>query len=239
MSGRGLEAELPRFANADRTRIFTNAWTWAEGAEPVDDATGQIDAVSVDQVAEMAGPGMSFATSLAKLRPTKVIGLIPCAKGGSSILQWKRNTSRESLYGSMIARAKAAQAQGVLKGLVWYQGEAESAGADTAAAQNWRQSFLTLAQDVCDDLKAPDLKFVVTELAPNPKPEAYLNWAMIQQQQRSLSGARNGNVACVSAADLAGKPKDPIHLDTASAVILGQRYAAAMDKLLSNIPAGS
>jgi hypothetical protein len=75
-----------------------------------------------------------------------------------------------------------------------------------------------------------DLKFIVTELGPNPG--GFDNWSTVQAQQQSLDGARSGNVACVSAADLTGKPGDEIHIDTASQIILGQRYAAAMNGLL-------
>ncbi|MBD1847881.1 hypothetical protein H6F89_31785 [Cyanobacteria bacterium FACHB-63] len=50
----------------------------------MDDLTNQVDKVSEDKDAGF-GPSVSFATALLEQRRNMVIGLIPCAKGGSSI----------------------------------------------------------------------------------------------------------------------------------------------------------
>ena len=231
-SCRGLMSELPSsFPYANRTKLFTNAWTWADGYEPMDDETGQIDAVSIDTQIDKASFGMSFSSTLASLRSPNTIGLVPCAKGSTGLIaDWQRNLSRSTLYGSMIARLKAARAFGTVKGLIWYQGEHEANSERTALANSDAADFLDWMQDVCDDMDDQDLKFIVTELGPNPG--GFDNWSTVQAQQQSLDGARSGNVACVSAADLTGKPGDEIHIDTASLITLGQRYAAAMNGLL-------
>jgi hypothetical protein len=232
MSGRGLQSELPpAFAYGNRVKLFTNAWTWADGYEPTDDETGQIDTVSIDTQTNKASSGMSFGSTLAGLRVPNTIGIVPCAKGATGLIaDWQRNLSRSTLYGSMVARLKAARAFGAVKGIVWYQGEHEANSERTDLANSYAADWLAWAQDVCDDMDDQDLKFIVTELGPNPG--GFDNWSTVQAQQRSLDGARGGNVACVSAADLTGKPGDEIHIDTASLIVLGQRYAAAMNGLL-------
>jgi len=231
MSGRGALVELPAFLNANRTRIFTNSWRWVTGYEPSDDPAGQLDQVSRDCAEDMASAAMSFADTMASLRVRSTIGLVPCAKGGSSISQWVKSASRDTLYGSMISRAKAASFYGEIKGLIWFQGEAEAMGGDRDIA-GWSASFLRFAKDVREDLSAPNLKFVVTELGPCPDETKYPLWRDMQSQQRSLDGKLSGAVSCVSAADLNGKLNDAIHLDTPSLVVLGQRYAYAIDNLV-------
>lgn len=234
-SGRGLQSQLPgSFPNANRAKIFTNAWTWADGAEPVDNHAGQVDTVSIDTQTDKASFGMAFASGLAGLRPSKVIGLIPCAKGSTGLIRdWQRDLSRSALYGSMIARAKAARAYGTVKGLIWYQGEHEANASRTTLANSYDADMLAWMQDVCDDLDDQDLKFIVTELGPNPDAGEFSNWATVQGKQQALDGARDGNVACISAADLTGKTGDEIHINTASLLTLGGRYATAMQALLT------
>lgn len=234
-SGRGLENELPSsFPYAKRTKIFTNAWTWADGYEPTDDESVQVDTVSIDNQANKASFGMAFASGLAAVRTNKIIGLIPCARGSSSLTEnWSRNLSRSTLYGSMIARAKAARAFGTVKGMLWYQGESDAHPGKQALAESYAADWLAWSQNVCDDLEDQDLKFIVTELGPSPGIETHPYWSTVQAQQQTLDGARDGNVSVVSAADLDGKEGDEVHLDTASLLTLGGRYATAMQALLT------
>lgn len=212
-----------------RIKNYTNAGAWADAVEAIDSPVGQIDAVSADSNAAM-GAGMAFADRLASLRPMRDIGLVPCARGSTSITQWTPSLSRSTLYGSMLARTLEAADAGVLKGLIWYQGEANSVSGQGAIASTWAARFLDIAEDFCTDLELPDLKIIVTELSPNAAGHPY--WETVQAQQRSLDGARNGNVACVSAADLSYQAATNVHLDAAGYVALGNRYADAMAAML-------
>ena len=86
MSGRGLLEELPtqRRTIDPAITVYGNDGAWRIASEPLDSATNQIDAVSADAAAGV-GPGLSFAKALRQRRPDRRIGLIPCAKGGTSI----------------------------------------------------------------------------------------------------------------------------------------------------------
>lgn len=226
MSGRGLLSEVPTFPNASRVKVFSNAWVWEAGAEPVDSATGQIDTVSAD-IAAAASPSMSFGSSLAGLRPNIEVGLVPCAKGGSSLNDWQPAVSRTTLYGSMIARAKAAAVQGTIRGLLWYQGEAEAANLSDAETVKSRTE--ALIANIRADLMIPDLLVIVTVLGPNPNRDDLPYWSTVQAQQEAISGS---GISVVSAADLTAKTGDEVHLTTGSLVTLGERYATAMHSLL-------
>lgn len=226
MSGRGLLSGVPSFPNAARIKLYANSGNWVGGYEPTDDPTGQIDAVSLD-ASPGCSPGMSFANSLATLRSGVEIGLVPCAKGGSSIAQWQRNLSRSTLYGSMLARAQEAAHQGTLSGLLFYQGEND---ADTIPhADGWPDSFNQMLSDLRSDLGLPNLPAIVTALGPDPGDPAFPYHVRLRNNQLAMTGA---NLAVVTAADLTGNVGDTIHLNTASQITLGQRYATAMNGLL-------
>ncbi|KAG5542079.1 hypothetical protein RHGRI_021809 [Rhododendron griersonianum] len=72
--------------------------TWVPAAEPIHkDIDGNVT-VGV-------GPGMSFANSiLANDSSLDVVGLVPCAVGGTKISQWARGTF---LYDQLVALARA------------------------------------------------------------------------------------------------------------------------------------
>ncbi|NJM97007.1 MAG: sialate O-acetylesterase [Phormidesmis sp. RL_2_1] len=82
---------------------FGNDYRWAVATEPVDSARNQIDRVSADPAAGF-GPALTFAKTLVAEDSNQLIGLIPCAKDGSSITDWQRSLSSQSLYGSCLKR---------------------------------------------------------------------------------------------------------------------------------------
>jgi hypothetical protein len=227
MSGRGLLSEAPLFQNSSRIWCYTNAGTWENPAtEPIDTSAGQVDAVSIDTDAA-AGPIMAFADWLAQARPNVEIGVVPCTKGGSWMRDWARDWRRTTLYGSMIARAREAAKAGELKGLLWYQGESDTA--DLQAVIDWPARFVSLVSAVRLDLNIPNLPVVFTRLGPEPNIHPFVNWGRMQLYQSQISAP---GLAMVDASDLSVQ-SDKLHLDTASLVVLGRRYAGAMYALLS------
>lgn len=222
--------ELPPLDPRNIVKNFKNAWFWEMAAEPIDDATDQVDTVSLDTNVG-ASAFLSFGISLANLRPDRQIGLVPCAKGQTGLTtHWMRDLSRSTLYGSMIARTVQAAKSGETKGIIWYGGEYETKF--EALASNYAADWLSWFQQVRADLELPDLKAVVTILGPDQQMAKRPYWGAVQAQIASLHGALNGSVTAVSASDLTVKPNEPMHLNTASLVTLGQRYAAAMHVML-------
>ena len=108
MSGRGALTDLtPSERSIDANiRVYSNDGKWHPAVDPLDDATGQIDAVSVDRQAAV-GPGLFFARTIsaASHRP---VAVVPCAKGGTTIGRWAPGGGRDTLYGSCIARIREA-----------------------------------------------------------------------------------------------------------------------------------
>lgn len=228
MSGRGLLEELtPEERVADQAiRLYGNDEQTRLALDPLDDAAGQVDGVSAD-VQAAVGPGLFFARAVRATRHKPIL-LVPCAKGGSSIDQWRPSLSRDSLYGSCLARAKAVG--GRVRGVLWYQGESDAARPASAAV--WRESFERLVGHLRGDLAQPRLPVVIVQLADPPAPaisapKTYPGWAAIQAVQ---AGPLPACVGMVSAKGLAKKPDD-LHLTTASQRVLGARLAEAMDRL--------
>lgn len=120
------DAEVPSgFEMPPNTYTFGNDYQWHEATSPVDSAEGQIDRVSADE-APGFGPALAFARSLQTSEPNRAIGLIPCAKDGSSITDWEKNLSDQSLYGSCLKRVRAPSTMGSVSGILFFQGEADT-----------------------------------------------------------------------------------------------------------------
>ena len=228
MSGRGLVEEL---TEAERVadpaiQLYGNEGTIRPAVEPLDTAVGQVDAISTDTIAAV-GPGLFFARTLHGLNGRPVL-LVPCAKGGSSMAQWKPAEGRDTLYGSCLARARAV---GKVRGILWYQGETDAGRPDSAAG--WRESFEALVSRFRTDLGGKRLPLVLVQLADPPSPEVsapktYPSWAAIQAVQ---AGPMPACVAMVPAGGLPLKA-DTLHLTTAGQRVLGGKLAVAMDRLI-------
>lgn len=129
MSGRGA---LSTPLRGDHVYVFGNDYRWKEAREPIDSAEGQVDDVSADPNAGL-GPGLAFALRLAELQPGRRIGLIPCAKGATTLFEWERRLGEDTLYGSCLKRIRAASVMGQLAGILFFQGEWDAMEDDTGS----------------------------------------------------------------------------------------------------------
>lgn len=98
------------------------------------------------------GPGMPFANSV--LKPGETIGLVPWAVGGTNIDQWQRGTSN---YNHTVTRAQAAVSNGggVIRAMLWFQGEADTYYVQRADA--YKGKLVQFFNDLRDDLRSPSL----------------------------------------------------------------------------------
>lgn len=222
MVGRGALSPPKTYANATRIFSFNSGCSWVAGADPLhtDDATAGI------------GPGMAFADKLLDLigDPTLEIGLIPCAKSGSAMADWAPRWRAGSFYGAMLKRAQLAQAQGTLKGIIWYQGETDAQSSGYPLP--WLEGVRALINNVRCDLQMPTLPAIITKIGPDPHSATYPMWSAVQLYADQIADVAPHDISVVSAADLTAKVGDLVHIDANSAVTLGQRYAAAMYGML-------
>ena len=225
MAGRGQVSESDRNGNS-RVFVFGNDYRWRIAVEPIDDPGNQVDRVSLDPDAG-PGPGLAFATSLVEQRPDMAIGLIPCAMGGSSIYQWRRSLSEDTLYGSCLKRVRAASTMGNVAGLLFFQGEADAMAPElyqetVLLPDEWGGRFRTLVNNWRDDLGWPELPVVFAQIGTHAAPEIFVNWAIVQEQQGSVQMPL---CEMITTDDLA--LADIVHFTSESYQIIGRRYAEA------------
>ncbi|MEO0457743.1 MAG: sialate O-acetylesterase [Cyanobacteria bacterium P01_A01_bin.114] len=224
-------AELPE-KQSIHPQIFTfgNNYRWQPAQEPVDSPLGQVDTVSLDPEAGF-GPSLAFARAMLADNPDWAIGLIPCAKGGSSIADWQRDRSDQTLYGSCLKRIQAASTLGELSGFLFFQGEADAVDPKDypslrPAPDAWADKFSQLASDLRSDLAQPALPIVYAQLGSISDPESFPGWQTVQAQQAQV---QLPHTVMITTTDLA--LKDAVHFNRASFEVIGERFAQGFEQL--------
>ncbi|MCF0074332.1 sialate O-acetylesterase [Dyadobacter sp. CY261] len=174
------------------------------------------------------GPGLTFAQEILKKQPERVIGLIPCAVGGSGIEDWQPGAKHEQTgiyaYDEMLLRVKEAQKRGMIKGIIWHQGESDSSPEKKDAyAAKLGAFFERLRRDTHTE-NVPLIVGTLGDFYVAKHPDAALINQVIVDYAK-----KNKLVYLASASGLTHKGDDT-HFDTASARELGRRYAEAFLK---------
>jgi sialate O-acetylesterase len=226
MQGVGKVSELP--APIPQVHAFTMDDRWAIGREPLhalfesrDEAHWQglvpkektLEQIlpthrkaARDPKARTVGPGLPFAWELYRLTGVPV-GLIPCARGGTSLGEWSPQRKAEggkSLYGAMLRRAAAV---GRVRGVVWYQGESDTGNPEVSGT--YLDRFCDFVAAVRSDLGDPNLCFLYVQLGRfvyQPGTEA--GWDNVREAQR-LAEAKLGRAAVVPAVDCSPDESGP------------------------------
>jgi hypothetical protein len=215
MAGRGaVDDESKR--TEPRVVMLTKSLEWAPAADPL----------HFDKPSAGVGPGLAFGKRMAAAAPGARIGLIPCAVGGTSIKVWvagaEDKATKTHPYSDMLVRVSEAQKAGVLKGIIWHQGES-----DRASAAGYGALLQDLVSRLRRDLKS-DVPFVAGEISSfDPKLDDVTK--TFNATLHSLEGAvpRYG---CISSEGLSHKG-DNLHYDSTAARTLGNRYAEKMLEL--------
>ncbi|KAG8364235.1 hypothetical protein BUALT_Bualt19G0107100 [Buddleja alternifolia] len=201
---------VPLECSFDTSKIFrlSSHLQWEVAREPIHHDIGTNKTSGV-------GLAMSFANAVKER--VGVIGLVPCAVGGSAIKDWARGTE---LYESMVQRAKAAAAHGgggEIKAVLWYQGESETRSQERVDC--YKENVETLIHNVREDLDLPSLPIVMVAIASGDEK----NVEKIREIQK---GINLPNVVCVDSKGLQ-LAEDNLHLTTEAQVHLGRIVAEA------------
>ena len=185
-----------------------------------------VDPIHYDKKSAGVGLGKSFALALAESREDIAIGLIPAACGGSPISTWEPGGYHEQTkshpFDDAIQRTRQAMANGVLKGVLWHQGEADS---KANKASGYEERLKELIQRFRKEFGQADLPFILGQLGQfeaNPWDEYK---RMVNQAHLSTAEEIPG-VRFVDSNGLTAKP-DNIHFDSKSLREFGRRYAEA------------
>jgi hypothetical protein len=181
------------------------------------------------------GPGDYFGKTMADGMPSSVtIGLVPAAVSGTPIELYQKSapigrnnqnipTQFNGGYAWLLDMAKKAQQAGVIKGIIFHQGESDTSD------PNWKNQVKEIVTDLRRDLGIGDVPFLAGELL-------YADYGSCchwhNTEVRKLPGLIS-NAHVVSAMGLPGM--DVYHFTTASYREFGRRYAQIMlDKIDRN-----
>nr|WP_294898246.1 sialate O-acetylesterase [uncultured Pedobacter sp.] len=224
MSGRGYLTDDTYNLNPDpRIKMLKLDGTWVTALNPLH---GELESDAG------VGPGIGFALEMLKdADPNVTIGLIPTAVGGQPISVFAPGVTNprtnKSIYDESVKYVNIAKTTGVLKGILFHQGESNNS---TTSA--WVNGVKALINNFRSDFNDPKLPFIIGEMGRFPgNPNKY----------SSILAVMPGLVAdvpytaLVSSAGLVDRG-DETHFNTASAYILGQRYAVAMKSVQATLP---
>ncbi len=172
------------------------------------------------------GLGLPFAIEYLKDKPGVTVGFIPVAWGGAGIDQLKKGTET---YADAMKKAAFANTNGIIKGILWHQGESDTVNA--SLADSYESKLHQLITDVRKDLNDDNLPFIVGNLAefygsgPDHRaPERVKNINKVREILRALPG-KIANTGFVESTDRSSPDQHMVHFDRKSYIILGKRYA--------------
>jgi len=227
MAGRG-KVEAPDTVPNRHVLRLNAAGQWEVAQDPI----------HFDKPVAGVGPGLTFGRELAAQDTSLVIGLIPCAVGGSAISYWQPGTfyppTKTNPYDDAIRRTKTAMQSGTLAGIIWHQGESDS---NPAGSQAYGQNLTALIARLRHDLQAPTVPFVAGQLPefqimkPDSAGRPHTNEAA--QRINATVAALQKTVPRYAYVTAEGTTHigDYTHFNAASARLMGRRYAAAMLRL--------
>ncbi|CAN4122636.1 unnamed protein product [Withania somnifera] len=145
------------------------------------------------------GPGMAFANEILKRDPAfGVIGLVPCARGGTGLHRWIRGS-----------------------GLLWYHGESDLKAKN--ASSLYKSNLEKFFHDFCSDLQDSILP-IFQVIIPYPKKTFVAPY--IEVVRAAQLEVNTPNVIKLDGKELELGP-DGIHLTTPAQVRLGHMFANA------------
>jgi hypothetical protein len=186
----------------------------------------------------MAGlnPDLSFTPSVKKAFPDDEVIVVKSAQGGQPIRRWYRNWKAPAdvrvklrpgekgngdLYDVLMTKVQGAIAGKNIDTVtfVWMQGEAD---AKAGLAAVYEESLRGLIKQLRDDLKRPDMFFVIGRLSDYKNGDA--GWDAVRVSQEKV-GREESLGAWVDTDDLNG-PNNKLHYTGQGYVELGNRLAA-------------
>lgn len=223
MAGRGQVAPMDEKVHP-RVLMLNQDASWGPAVDPL-----HFDKPRVVGV----GPGKAFAVRYAEDHPGVTVGLVPCAAGGSPLDAWTpggyHSQTDSHPYDDAVARCQLASRDGVIKGILWHQGESDS---KPAMSETYAQKLEELIARLRSDLDAQQVPFLIGQLAQfEEKP-----WSPSRETVNAAHQqvAKQTELAAFVPSDGLTPKSDRVHFDAASARELGQRYYAAYQFLDAN-----
>jgi len=219
MAGRGDFGEVERIDNADCYMLRMGRWQ--KMSEPINPDRAIFDVEFHSGINLCA----SFADRYAK-HFRKKIGLIPCADGGTRILQWQPGGL---LFDHAVLMTRLAMRTSNFGGILWHQGESDCNDDNFSL---YKERAIRMITEIRRELHAEDLPFIFGELSE----DISQRWNLGDYPVRMNSIFREiqseiPNCRLVSSKGLSLKP-DGLHFNSTSLREFGNRYFDAYLELV-------
>lgn len=167
--------------------------------------------------------GVSFARHLISHVPDSVsILLVPTAVGGSSIEQWLGDSVYREvrLLSNFTGKIKFASEAGIVKGILWHQGESNANREEQI--ERYPQQMAELTKVFREIADSPELPVLVGEIG------SFSQQPLYEQFNKSLLQFvdNDKNSALIHTGDLPHKG-DFLHFDSVALRKMGERFAIA------------
>lgn len=199
---------------------------WAPGAHPLHPRRPNKKA--------RFGPGLSFAVAYVADKPVVMVGLIPMAWGGRSIVYLSKGSE---IYSDAIRHTKAAMQVGTLKGALWHQGESDTV--EQTRTDAYEKRLHLLIEDVRKDLENPQLPFIVGNLAEfygtgkdHKAPDRVARITKIKEILRRLP-KKVPHTGFVESTACSPAARAKVHFDRGSSLLMGKRYAKVYTEMFT------
>lgn len=203
--------------------------TWALAAHPLNDGTRAVHTGHFENHNTGHSPALHFAKRLSAAVNVPV-GLVMAAFGGAPLRWWVDEGELAPLSVNALEMVDAAG--GPVKGVLWYQGEADCF---EGTVDDYAARFGGLVSLLRERL-GEDVQFFTAQLARcTVEPEGDLDrrWGMLREQQRRAAHELRG-VHVVPTGDL--PLYDFIHLSSAANLVLAERLSDAALGELYGLP---
>jgi hypothetical protein len=215
MAGRGIIEESDRIPHP-RVLALDKDGKWVPAVAPI----------HFDKTVAGVGLATSFAEAIVERHPNVTIGLIPAACGGSPISSWEpggyHSQTKSHPWDDAIARARVAMKDGVLKGILWHQGESDG---KPGLAEAYEGKLQDLFQRFRKKLNVSSLPIILGQLGQFPE-KPWDEYRKLVNKAHIAVSRKMENVEFVSSDGLTPN-SDIVHFDTKSLRIFGTRYAKA------------
>lgn len=214
MAGRGFLHEVTPIYN-ERIQMLRNG-RWQMMTEPM----------NYDRPVSGISLAGSFAEAWCHQNQEDIIGLIPCAEGGSTLDEWSVDGV---LFRHAITEAKFAMQNSELTGILWHQGESDSVNGNYKV---YYKKLLLIIEALRKELNAPDSPLIIGGLGDFLGKEGFgkscTEYNFINQELQKFAFEQD-NCYFVTASGLTSNP-DGIHIDAISQRKFGLRYFEAFSK---------
>ena len=167
--------------------------------------------------------GYSFGKTMIKnISDTISILIVPTAIGGSSVSQWLGDSLYRNvkLYSNFIEKIAIAKQYGIIKGILWHQGESDANDTNIPLYQERLSKLFIKFRTAVGNY---DLPILLGELGSFSKNKEQFNVINKSIHDYSL---QDNNTAVISTADLKDKG-DSLHFNSKGQRIMGHRFAEA------------